>query len=61
MNMPVKVKIIRISIYYLMYKHLYNMVLNLDEAFLLSVSIFYKLKTNRFKVFLLRTVQQDHH
>ena len=39
MNMPLKVKIICISIYYLMYKHLYNMALNLDVAFLLSVSI----------------------
>ena len=37
--MPLKVKIIGISIYYLMYKHLYNMALNLDVAFLLSVSI----------------------
>ena len=37
--MPLKVKINRISIYYLMYKHLYNMALNLDVAFLLSVSI----------------------
>ena len=37
-NMPLKVKIIRISIYYLMYKYLYNMALNLDVAFLLSVS-----------------------
>ena len=35
-----KVKLIRISIYYFMYKHLYNMTLNLDVAFLLSVSIF---------------------
>ena len=38
--MPLKVKIIRISIYYLMYKHLYNMALNLDVVFLLSVSIY---------------------
>ena len=38
-NMPLKVKIFRISIYYLMYKHLYNMALILDVAFLLSVSI----------------------
>ena len=33
-NMPFKVKIIRIFIYNLMYKHLYNMNLNLDVAFL---------------------------
>ena len=39
MDMPLKVKIIRISIYFLMYKHLYNMALNLDVAFLLLVSI----------------------
>ena len=39
-NMPFKVKIICISIYYLMYKHLYNMNLNLNVAFFLSVSIF---------------------
>ena len=39
MDMPLKVKIICISIYYLMYKHLYNMALNIDVAFLLSVSI----------------------
>ena len=37
--MPLKVKIIHIYIYHLMYKHLYNMTLNLDVAFLLSVSI----------------------
>ena len=37
--MPLKVKIIRISNYYLMYKHLYNIALNLDAAFLMSVSI----------------------
>ena len=36
--MPLKVKIIRIFIYYLVYKHLYNMALNLDVVFLLSVS-----------------------
>ena len=28
MNMPLKVKIIRGSIYYLVYKHLYNMAFN---------------------------------
>ena len=39
MNMPLKVKIIYISIYYFMYKQLYNVALNLDVAFLLSVSI----------------------
>ena len=33
--MPLKVKIIHIYIYYLMYNHLHN----LDVAFLLSVSI----------------------
>ena len=37
--MPLKVKLIRISIYYIKYKHLYNMGLNLDVVFLLSVSI----------------------
>ena len=37
--MPLKVKIVHIYIYYLMYKHLYNMTLNLDVAFLLSASI----------------------
>ena len=36
-NMPLNVKIIRISIYYLMYKY-DNMALNLNVAFLLSVS-----------------------
>ena len=41
MNMPLKVKLIRISIYYLMYKKLYNMTLNIYVAFLLSVSIIY--------------------
>ena len=41
--MSLEVKIIRISIYYLMFKHLYNMALNFDVAFLLSVSIEYKL------------------
>ena len=35
----IKSKINCISIYYLMYNHLYNMALNLDVAFLLSVSI----------------------
>ena len=40
MNMPLKVKTICIFIYYLMYKHLYNMALNLDVAFLLSISIY---------------------
>ena len=39
MNMQLKVKIFRTSIPYLMYKHLYNMALNLDVAFLLPVSI----------------------
>ena len=39
-NMPLKVKIICISIYYFMHKHLY-MTLNLDAAFLLSVSIYF--------------------
>ena len=38
--MPLKLKIIHISIYYLMYKHLYNTALNLDVAFVLSVSIY---------------------
>ena len=41
MNMPLKVKLIRISIYYFMCKHLYNMTLNIYVAFLLSVSIIY--------------------
>ena len=35
MNMP----LIHISIDYLMFKHLYSMALNLDVAFLLSVSL----------------------
>ena len=38
--MPLKVKIFHIYIYYLRYKHLYNMTLNLDVGFLLSVSMF---------------------
>ena len=38
MNMPLKVKIIHISIYYLMYSN-YDKALNLDIAFLLSVNI----------------------
>ena len=38
--MALKVKIIDIYIYYLMYKHLYNMTLNLDVAFHSSVSIY---------------------
>ena len=37
--MVLKVKLIHIYNYYLMYKHLHNMTLNLDVAFLLSVSI----------------------
>ena len=40
MNMPFKVKIVYIFTYYLMYRHLYDIALNLDVAFLLSVSIF---------------------
>ena len=40
MNMPFKVQIIHISISNLMYKHLYNTALNLNVAFLLSVSIY---------------------
>ena len=39
MKMTLEVKIIRICIYYLRFKHLYNMALNLDVAFLLLVSI----------------------
>ena len=38
-NMPLKVKIFHIYVYYPIYKHLYTLTLNLDEAFLLSVGI----------------------
>ena len=39
-NMPLKVKIFHIYIYHLVYKLLYNMILNLDVAFVLSVIIY---------------------
>ena len=48
--MLLKVKIIRISIYFLIYKHLYNMALNLDVAFLLSVSIFTILRSKKLLI-----------
>ena len=38
--MPLKVKIIHIYNSYLMYKHLYNMTLNLDIAFFVSQYIY---------------------
>ena len=37
--MPLEVKLIPISIYYLMYKYLYKMALYLNVAFLLSVGM----------------------
>ena len=50
--MPLKVKVIHIYIYYLMYKHLCNMTLNVDVAFLLSSSIYYccLLKADNFLI-----------
>ena len=48
--MPLKLKIIRISIYYLMYKHLYSTALNLDVAFVFSVSICMQIFLNQIKV-----------
>ena len=39
-NMPLKVKIIQIYIYYQIYKHRCDMALNFNAVFLLSVTIY---------------------
>ena len=50
--MRFKVKIFHIYIYLLMYKQLYNMTLNLDVAFLLSVSIVKNRVLTKYMVYL---------